>query len=151
MSALTGVIEPPTSVQSRKVVRSSALQYYPAEFLRGPTRRGITTVRTTSKVVAHAVNEKNFMMDFLLGGVSAAVSKTSAAPIERIKLLVQNQDEMIKQGRLAEPFKGVVDCFKRTISEEGVFALWRGNTANVIRYFPTQVNSYFFLIPSHCH
>nr|PNR61671.1 hypothetical protein PHYPA_000094 [Physcomitrium patens] len=144
MSALTGVIEPPTSVQSRKVVRSSALQYYPAEFLRGPTRRGITTVRTTSKVVAHAVNEKNFMMDFLLGGVSAAVSKTSAAPIERIKLLVQNQDEMIKQGRLAEPFKGVVDCFKRTISEEGVFALWRGNTANVIRYFPTQALNFAF-------
>jgi len=27
----------------------------------------------------------------LVGGVSAAVSKTAAAPIERIKLLVQNQ------------------------------------------------------------
>ena len=26
-----------------------------------------------------------------MGGVSAAVSKTAAAPIERIKLLVQNQ------------------------------------------------------------
>jgi hypothetical protein len=32
-----------------------------------------------------------FMADFLMGGVSAAVSKTAAAPIERIKLLVQNQ------------------------------------------------------------
>ena len=29
-----------------------------------------------------------------MGGVSAAVAKTAAAPIERIKLLVQNQDEM---------------------------------------------------------
>jgi hypothetical protein len=27
----------------------------------------------------------------LVGGVSAAVSKTAAAPIERIKLLIQNQ------------------------------------------------------------
>jgi solute carrier family 25 (adenine nucleotide translocator) protein 4/5/6/31 len=35
-----------------------------------------------------------FMTDFLMGGVSAAVAKTAAAPIERIKLLVQNQDEM---------------------------------------------------------
>jgi hypothetical protein len=33
--------------------------------------------------------------DFLMGGVSAAVAKTSAAPIERIKLLIQNQDEMV--------------------------------------------------------
>ena len=31
----------------------------------------------------------------MMGGVSAAVAKTSAAPIERIKLLVQNQDEMV--------------------------------------------------------
>lgn len=28
---------------------------------------------------------------FAVGGVSAAVSKTAAAPIERIKLLIQNQ------------------------------------------------------------
>jgi solute carrier family 25 (adenine nucleotide translocator) protein 4/5/6/31 len=32
----------------------------------------------------------------MMGGVSAAVAKTSAAPIERIKLLVQNQDEMVR-------------------------------------------------------
>jgi len=37
---------------------------------------------------------KSFMTDFLMGGVSAAVAKTAAAPIERVKLLVQNQDEM---------------------------------------------------------
>ncbi|KJR81265.1 uncharacterized protein SPSK_01246 [Sporothrix schenckii 1099-18] len=33
----------------------------------------------------------SFVVDFLMGGVSAAVSKTAAAPIERVKLLVQNQ------------------------------------------------------------
>jgi len=40
---------------------------------------------------------KAFMTDFLMGGVSAAVAKTAAAPIERVKLLVQNQDEMLVQ------------------------------------------------------
>lgn len=77
--------------------------------------------------------------DFLAGGLSAAVSKTAAAPIERVKLLIQNQDEMIKQGRLASPYKGIGECFVRTVREEGFGSLWRGNTANVIRYFPTQV------------
>merc|ERR1712062_542783 len=72
------------------------------------------------------------------------MAKTAAAPIERIKLLVQNQDEMIKQGRLAEPYKGVVDCFKRTIAEEGVGPLWRGNLANCLRYFPTQALNFAF-------
>jgi solute carrier family 25 (adenine nucleotide translocator) protein 4/5/6/31 len=79
-----------------------------------------------------------------MGGVAAAVSKTSAAPIERIKLLVQNQDEMIKQGRLSSPYKGVMDCFRRTYADEGVVSLWRGNTANVIRYFPTQALNFAF-------
>jgi len=83
-------------------------------------------------------------VDFLMGGVSAAVSKTAAAPIERIKLLIQNQDEMIKQGRLASPYKGIVDAFGRTTRDEGVSALWRGNTANVIRYFPTQALNFAF-------
>jgi solute carrier family 25 (adenine nucleotide translocator) protein 4/5/6/31 len=87
---------------------------------------------------------KAFLTDFMMGGVSAAVSKTAAAPIERVKLLVQNQDEMIKQGRLAKPYAGIGDCFKRVIAEEGVASLWRGNTANVIRYFPTQALNFAF-------
>jgi len=90
------------------------------------------------------VDLQSFAIDFLMGGVSAAVSKTAAAPIERIKLLIQNQDEMIKSGRLAEPYKGIGDCFKRVVAEEGVVSLWRGNTANVIRYFPTQALNFAF-------
>jgi len=79
-----------------------------------------------------------------MGGVSAAVSKTAAAPIERVKLLIQNQDEMIKAGRLSEPYKGIGECFTRTIKQEGFISLWRGNTANVIRYFPTQALNFAF-------
>lgn len=50
----------------------------------------------------------------------------------------------IKQGRLATPYKGVGDAFSRTYREEGIVALWRGNTANVIRYFPTQALNFAF-------
>ncbi|KAJ5122048.1 ADP-ATP carrier protein [Penicillium atrosanguineum] len=85
-----------------------------------------------------------FVVDFLMGGVSAAVSKTAAAPIERIKLLIQNQDEMLKAGRLDRKYNGIADCFKRTAAAEGMVSLWRGNTANVIRYFPTQALNFAF-------
>jgi solute carrier family 25 (adenine nucleotide translocator) protein 4/5/6/31 len=85
-----------------------------------------------------------FVIDFLMGGVSAAVSKTAAAPIERVKLLIQNQDEMLKSGRLDRKYDGIVECFRRTIANEGVASLWRGNTANVIRYFPTQALNFAF-------
>jgi solute carrier family 25 (adenine nucleotide translocator) protein 4/5/6/31 len=85
-----------------------------------------------------------FAIDFMMGGVSAAVAKTAAAPIERVKLMIQNQDEMIKAGRLDRPYKGIGDCFGRVIREEGVGPLWRGNLANVIRYFPTQALNFAF-------
>ena len=49
----------------------------------------------------------SFAENFLLSGSAAAVSKTAAAPIERVKMLLQNQREMIKQGRLDKPYKYV--------------------------------------------
>lgn len=102
---------------------------------------------TASSLLVQAPSEKGvagFMTDFLMGAVSAAVSKSAAAPIERVKLLIQNQDEMIKAGRLSEPYKGIGDCFARTIKDEGMISLWRGNTVNVLRYFPTQALNFAF-------
>merc|ERR1719413_261688 len=86
----------------------------------------------------------NFFEDFMLSGIAAGISKTAAAPIERVKLLVQNQDEMIKQGRLDKPYNGVLDCTKRVLATEGVYPFWRGNMANVLRYFPTQALNFAF-------
>jgi len=51
---------------------------------------------------------------------------------------------MIKSGRLKEPYKGVADCFRRIIKDEGFVSLWRGNMANVLRYFPTQALNFAF-------
>lgn len=55
----------------------------------------------------------------------------------------------IKQGRLSTPYKGITDAFTRTYKEEGLVSLWRGNTANVIRYFPTQALNFAFSMPVH--
>merc|ERR1712183_245927 len=51
---------------------------------------------------------------------------------------------MIKQGRLDKPYSGVVDCVQRTLRTEGVIPFWRGNLANVLRYFPTQALNFAF-------
>lgn len=103
-------------------------------------------------------------VDFMMGGTAAAISKTVAAPIERVKLLVQNQGAMLETGRLDKPYKGVIDCFGRTYTEEGLVnctfnqsspsisfsnlnihhGVWRGNGTNVIRYFPTQALNFAF-------
>ncbi len=36
-------------------------------------------------------------------------------------------------------YTGIVNCFTRVSAEQGVASFWRGNLANVVRYFPTQV------------
>ncbi|CAN6214137.1 unnamed protein product [Urochloa humidicola] len=95
-------------------------------------------------VQASAPAEKNFATDLLLGGASSAVSKTVAAPIERVKMLLQNQSELLRAGRLTSPYAGIGDCFRRTVREEGVLSLWRGNATNVVRYFPTQALNFAF-------
>ena len=58
--------------------------------------------------------------NFLLSGTAALISKTAAAPIERVKLMVQNQGEMLKAGIIDEPYKGVADCFNKVYKSEGI-------------------------------
>jgi solute carrier family 25 (adenine nucleotide translocator) protein 4/5/6/31 len=86
----------------------------------------------------------SFAEEFALSGCAAIISKTAAAPIERVKLLIQNQDEMLKTGRLAEPYKGVIDCSQKVMASEGIVSFWRGNLANCVRYFPTQALNFAF-------
>jgi len=87
----------------------------------------------------------SFLIDFAAGGISGAVAKTATAPIERVKLIIQTQDAnpLIKSGEVKR-YTGIVDCFKRVYSEQGMGAFWRGNFTNVIRYFPTQAFNFAF-------
>lgn len=105
---------------------------------------------------------KSFLIDFLAGGISAAVSKTAVAPLERVKLLLQVQHTS-KQIRPEDRYKGIsfsiqikiiflyllillgmMDAFIRIPKETGFLSFWRGNLANVIRYFPTQALNFAF-------
>lgn len=74
----------------------------------------------------------SFLKDFAAGGISAAVSKTAVAPIERVKLLLQVQ-YVSKQIPEDQRYKGMIDCFVRIPKEQGFASYWRGNLANVIR------------------
>ncbi|XP_047110460.1 ADP,ATP carrier protein-like [Schistocerca piceifrons] len=85
----------------------------------------------------------SFLKDFAAGGVAAAISKTTVAPIERVKLLLQVQHAS-KQITADKQYKGMVDCFIRIPKEQGFLSYWRGNLANVIRYFPTQALNFAF-------
>ncbi|XP_054164957.1 ADP,ATP carrier protein-like [Oppia nitens] len=89
------------------------------------------------------IDAVSFAKDFIAGGVSAAISKTAVAPIERVKLLLQVQHAS-KQIEESKRYKGIIDAFVRIPKEQGIMSYWRGNLANVIRYFPTQALNFAF-------
>ncbi|XP_010859533.1 PREDICTED: ADP/ATP translocase 2-like [Bison bison bison] len=49
-----------------------------------------------------------------------------------------------KQITADKQYKGIIDCVVRIPKEQGVLSFWRGNLANVIRYFPTQALNFAF-------
>ncbi|KAH1203338.1 putative ADP,ATP carrier protein [Glycine max] len=74
----------------------------------------------------------------MAGAVMGGEVHTIMAPIERAKLLLQTQESnltIVASGRLR--FKGMLDCIARTVREEGILSLWRGNGSSVIRYYPS--------------
>jgi len=81
---------------------------------------------------------------FLLSGTAAVTSKTVAAPIERIKMVIQNQGELLKTGTLKKPFAGIGDCASWIMANEGFGAFWKSNFTNCLRYFPTQALNFTF-------
>lgn len=56
---------------------------------------------------------------FVIGGTIGFLGKTTTAPIERMKLLLQTQGEIVRNGRLSAPYKGAIDCLRRTYRNEG--------------------------------
>ncbi|KAK6912827.1 Mitochondrial substrate/solute carrier [Dillenia turbinata] len=80
----------------------------------------------------------NFQRDLMAGALMGGVVHTIVAPIERAKLLLQTQESnmAIVKGPHRR-FKGMFDCIIRTVKEEGILSLWRGNGTSVIRYYPS--------------
>lgn len=114
-------------------------------------RIAVATEPVEARVVACAAKEaepfnpKKFAADLAAGGTAGGISKTIVAPIERVKLLLQTQDSnpQIRSGEIAR-YTGIGNCFRRVAAEQGFTSFWRGNTANVIRYFPTQAFNFAF-------
>eukprot|EP00823_Brevimastigomonas_motovehiculus_P004061 TRINITY_DN25_c0_g1_i1.p2 TRINITY_DN25_c0_g1~~TRINITY_DN25_c0_g1_i1.p2 ORF type:complete len:350 (+),score=116.14 TRINITY_DN25_c0_g1_i1:53-1102(+) len=89
-------------------------------------------------------SNKNFMLEFLLGGTSGVIAKTACAPLERIKIVLQTQHTQVGKDPKFVPYKGIFDAAKRIPAEQGFSAFWRGNFTNCIRYFPTQALNFAF-------
>ncbi|KAK4528347.1 hypothetical protein GAYE_SCF55G6288 [Galdieria yellowstonensis] len=86
---------------------------------------------------------KSFLKDLIFGGTAGGISKTVVAPLERVKLLLQVQASNVQIPE-EKRYKGILDCIRRVPKEQGFISFWRGNMANVLRYFPTQGLNFAF-------
>ena len=65
---------------------------------------------------------------FLYGGIASCFSEVVTFPIDLVKtrLQIQGQKSMTNDPSSKLKYKGMLDCFKLTIREEGVRALYAG-------------------------
>ncbi|KAF1375723.1 hypothetical protein PFLUV_G00223150 [Perca fluviatilis] len=70
-----------------------------------------------------------FLRSFVAGGVAGCCAKTTIAPLDRIKILLQAQNPHYKH-------LGVWSTFKAVPKKEGFLGLYKGNGAMMVRIFP---------------
>jgi len=135
----------PLSFYKATALRSFSAQAMPVS---APAPQTSFTQQTATAFMAPAGKENSamaFAKDLAAGGISGSIAKTATAPIERVKLLIQTQDAnpKIMSGEVPR-YTGIVNCFTRVTAEQGFGSFWRGNMANIIRYFPTQAFNFAF-------
>jgi hypothetical protein len=67
--------------------------------------------------------------NLLAGGIAGMAAKSVVAPLDRIKILYQVSSAEFK-------LLNVPNVAKNIVQNEGLAALWKGNTATMIRVFP---------------
>ncbi|KAL7569679.1 hypothetical protein ACA910_008331 [Epithemia clementina (nom. ined.)] len=65
----------------------------------------------------------------LAGGIAGMAAKSVVAPMDRIKILYQVSSAEFH-------FRSIPQVIRNIVQTEGVAALWKGNTATMIRVFP---------------
>lgn len=76
-----------------------------------------------------AKRDFHFLRSFVAGGVAGCCAKTTIAPLDRVKILLQAQNPHYKH-------LGVFATLKAVPKKEGFLGLYKGNGAMMVRIFP---------------
>ena len=107
--------------------QGSSQQPPPSQGVGGPKKH--TTSLNRHGTHAYIMTFPREMRNLLAGGVAGMVAKSIVAPVDRIKILYQVSSRAF---RLVD----VPQIATKIIRDEGFAALWKGNTATMIRVFP---------------
>lgn len=94
---------------------------------------------------------ERMVLELFAGGFSGIVTKTSTAPLERVKILLQLQGMALKQRQPAAStappalkYRGIWHTLMTTLQEEGLRGWFKGNGANVVRVIPVYALKFAF-------
>lgn len=89
----------------------------------------VSTSSPTSSSSSPAKRDYYWLRSFVAGGVAGCCAKTTIAPLDRVKILLQGQSPHYKH-------LGVFSTFIAVPKKEGILGLYRGNGAMMVRIFP---------------
>ncbi|KAI1281851.1 Graves disease carrier protein [Halotydeus destructor] len=79
--------------------------------------------------MASQTTPMDLVKSFTAGGIAGMVSKTTIAPLDRIKILLQGHNAHYKNF-------GVISGMGQVVKKEGFLGLYKGNGAMMVRIFP---------------
>lgn len=91
----------------------------------------------------HDENEMNIYEGMICGGIAGLANCIVVTPVELVKCRLQIQFEEKKNNY----YKGVIDCLKKIIKNEGWKAIYKGNVATIYREIPAyaaQFGGYYY-------
>jgi len=67
----------------------------------------------------------------------ASIAMSLASPFDLVRFRMQANPELIRQSLISDPYKSLFDCFIKVYKTEGFKGFWKGNTSNLLRYYPS--------------
>ncbi|XP_034665061.1 mitochondrial glutamate carrier 1 [Drosophila subobscura] len=79
------------------------------------------------------------------GGIAGIIGVTCVFPMDLVKTRLQNQ-QILPNGE--KMYSSIIDCFRKTIAQDGFFGMYRGSAVNIILVTPEKAiklaaNDYF--------
>ena len=87
------------------------------------------------EAIATPPKQTNWAATLIAGGIAGGASRTSVAPLERIKILFQVQG--ISAGSKPVLHTSVTESLRSLVQRDGVRGLWKGNGLNCVRVVPS--------------
>merc|ERR1719203_2448292 len=92
-----------------------------------------TQQKTVSQLSAKQDELSIMITQFCCGGLAGMTARSTVAPIDRIKLIIQTA---MVRNNIESGQRGIIGTARHEIAKGGVLSMWKGNFTNCLRVFP---------------